>query len=214
MNAEEYKNSLLGYKVGIKWKDGEQQIYEIVNENEKDIMNKKISINTEFAKSLNNKKVGDVVEFISNNIKNCYTIIALENIKLSDCITARNLTKLYHYTSLENIKSIFTYGLLNVNTLKENNIDFLGNDKLRLDKKNDCISCSLEYPNNKLLWTNIYNYSRRYCLLEIDINILKERKSFCCYTNAARFSGDLIMPIGNIDELFSGERKLGMAFLT
>ena len=116
------------------------------------------------------------------------------------------INKIYHFTSVENISNILKYGLLSRTQLYFNGIKHNINDEQRFDNHLDCISCSLEYPNFRLLYKNKVNLGTKYCLVEIDIEILRNQYSVCSKTNAARNAGRDIMPITYLEKLFEEPR--------
>ena len=109
---------LVGYKFGIIW-DGEDGISncEIVDGKGK-LTNGLVGIDTDFAKSLMGRNEGDKVEFVVGNIRNKYTIKQISCPSVFEVCKIRKITKLIHFTPIENLNSILNYGLLSVNLLK------------------------------------------------------------------------------------------------
>lgn len=216
MDTNEIIVNPIGCKVEVQWQDGDIEKFEIVSEDSKCDGESKISYDSQFGQSLIGKTHGDTVKFNVGKNVNVYKILSLQlspnqNKYIKDpierCIAVHNLTKLYHFTSVKNLASIMRRGILSREVLEKWNIKHIANDDLRLDNRPRFISCSVEYPNNTLLWSynpfGVYDF----CLLEIDIQALRDSKwALCCRCNAAKRAGSLIQPIEKIEELFGGER--------
>ena len=115
-------------------------------------------------------------------------------------IQRRNITRVCHFTRLENMKSIYHHGILSTRTLQLRSHsgateNFLQNDDKRLDN-NFGISCSVQFPNIKLLrkWMD-YTYSQSsWVILNINPGVLSENGAVnrFCETNAATNKGSLV----------------------
>lgn len=198
---------LVGYKFGIIW-DGEDGIsnYEIVDGKGK-LTNGLVGIDTDFAKSLMGRNEGDKVEFVVGNIRNKYTIKQISCPSVFEVCKIRKITKLIHFTPIENLNSILNYGLLSVNLLKSKNIRYNYNDKERIDRHLDYISCSIEFPNGSMLNYCLNFHKYHYAILEIDIDVLNHKFAKCCSVNAARANGYYIESIDKFNYLFEGDRS-------
>lgn len=216
MDTNEIIINPIGCKVEVQWQDGEIETFEIVSEDSQCDRGSKISYDSPFGQSLIGKMQGDTVKFnVGKNI-NVYKILSLQlslNQKqyikdpIERCIAIHNLTKLYHFTSVRNLASIMRRGILSREVLGKWNIWHIANDDLRLDNRPKFISCSIEYPNNTLLWSYNPFGVDDFCMLEIDIQALRDSKwALCCRCNAAKRAGSLIQPIEKIEELFEGAR--------
>jgi len=77
----------------------------------------------------------------------------LEKSKIEDIIRRRNLNKLYHFTSMENFKSIIRHGIAGKNFLTKNGIEFQITDNSSLQFLKDAIFFSLSNPNDYMRYT-------------------------------------------------------------
>lgn len=199
-------NALVGWKFKIQWSDGDIEDFYIVEENTTNTDLYNIQCISKFAQELNQAEPHKEHSYKVDDIEYKFTILELVNDNVEKIIQDRNLTKIYHFTPIENIPNILKYGLLSRLQLSNNNINHIINDEQRFDNHSDCISCSLEHPNFKLLYKNKMNLNRKYCLIEIDISILKNQYSVCSKTNAAKNAGRDIMPIFYLEKLFEEPR--------
>ena len=221
MSTNETIINPLGCKIKIQWlDDGTIQEFKIVDT--KTANEGEVSCDTAFALSLKNRKQGDIGSFSVNNNINRYTILEVqlgpnqtEHIanSVERCITERNITKLYHFTAVENLPSILKHGILSRSNMDNRGIKYSANDNLRLDNRPYLISCSIEHPNNSLLWKYKYESGKDFCLLELDIQLLieigKEMDSptRCSIANAAKRKGSSLLRISDIEYLFGGIRN-------
>ena len=219
MSTNEVIINPLGCKVKIQWQDGIVEEFKVV---ERSFHNKEgeVSCDTEFAMSLINHKQGDRISFPVNNPINHYTLLEVQlgsnkriiTNPVERCVVDRGLTKLYHFTAVENLPSILRYGILSRSNMDNRGIKYLANDNLRLDNRPYLISCSIEYPNNTLLWKYKYESGKDFCLIELDIQLLieigKEKNSpaRCSTANAAKRNGSSLLRISDIEYLFEGAR--------
>lgn len=193
---------LEGYKFGVVW-EGESKTEEftIVASNA-DISKNEVNINTGFAKSIIGKNKGDIC--ISNQSKFQIKYIICPN--FAELCKKRNIKYLYHFSAIENVDSIMKYGILSVNKLKNNNIKYDFNDNERYDKRYNCISCSVEFPNGILLNNFKNKFNKKYVIFRINIDVLNYKYALCCPTNAATCKGDYIVGIDKFVKLYEGER--------
>lgn len=99
----------------------------------------------------------------------------------------RKIKYLVHFTNIKNLQSILENSLCPVSYLKTNKINYINNDTQRLDKKLDCISLSIEYPNSYMLKT--YMNKNRFCLLILNaqkVLLYNNCTKYYLYCNAAR----------------------------
>jgi hypothetical protein len=80
---------------------------------------------------------------------------------------AREIKNLYHFTSIENLESIFTYGFLGRNTLEERNLKYFPSDYSRDEPIKDGICFSISHPNQYMMLQKISN-GRKLVLLELE----------------------------------------------
>lgn len=101
----------------------------------------------------------------------------------------RGVKYLYHFTRISNLQSILDYGVLPINDLQAANIKYLKNDPLRNDDNLNATSISVSFPNHKLFYKFRKSKStpeNRWCVLEIDVEVLNEVAYKCYKHNAAR----------------------------
>lgn len=128
-----------------------------------------------------------------------YQFRSKEDSKIDIQKTIQNLgiTKLIHFTSEDNIKSIEEHGILPRKSLIDSKIDFDYNDEQRLDNNLDAICLSVQIPNQHLLDEFVKRYpDKKYKILEINPSILYDVKKdnqfvkriFCDYNAASRYA--------------------------
>ncbi|MEF3091730.1 DarT ssDNA thymidine ADP-ribosyltransferase family protein [Raoultella scottii] len=71
-------------------------------------------------------------------------------------VKRRNISSLYHFTHLDNLKGIFSLGIMTRQQIENAGYSFHYNDELRLDGVRDSISLSVGHINSKML----YKYSQ------------------------------------------------------
>lgn len=64
----------------------------------------------------------------------------------------RGVGKIVHFTKVDNLESIFEYGIRSVEQLDLLSIDYLNSDLYRLDGKLNGISTSISFPNYKMFY--------------------------------------------------------------
>lgn len=124
----------------------------------------------------------------------------------------RGVDSFVHFTSLDNLDSIFEHGLLPRSVLDADSIGYQPNDQLRLDGLNH-VNLSVTHPNIRFFYKVRKTYpDRYYVVLSIRPEILlaytgdsgNPRYSFS-NTNAA---SNRAMSC-NVEQLFSGQRPIG-----
>lgn len=88
----------------------------------------------------------------------------------------RNISKLVHFTKVDNLENIFENGILSRNILDSNNIEYSYSDPNRLDGKLDYISNSISFPNYKMFYPKRQeDLSVKWAILSIDSSILIDK---------------------------------------
>jgi len=72
-------------------------------------------------------------------------------------LAARNITRLYHFTSIKNLASIVSNGFLGRESLKNRELDFTISDNLRNEPILDGVCFSISEPNNLMVAKKILN---------------------------------------------------------
>lgn len=129
-----------------------------------------------------------------------------------DYLRGRGVSRFVHFTSLDNLESILTKGLIPRHMLDKEAVSYHANDQLRLDGS-DHVNLSITHPNIKLFYKIRKAYpGRYYVVLSIRPDILlayagdggRPRYSFF-NTNAA---SNRAMSCA-VEQLFSGQRPVG-----
>lgn len=100
----------------------------------------------------------------------------------------RNITTLLHFTDRQNLFNILNYGLLSREILDNLQWTYNCNDKIRLDRRLDCVSLSISVINKDLIDSFIKNNKLKECVvIEIDATMLyrENNERIYCQTNAA-----------------------------
>jgi hypothetical protein len=97
----------------------------------------------------------------------------------------RGITKLYHFTPLDNVASILRNGLASQSLLRHHDIPFLAPDRQRLDNRLDALSLSIHSVNKALLIAYVARSGGDWAILEIDASVLWTHACRFCWTNAA-----------------------------
>ncbi len=109
--------------------------------------------------------------------------------KIKEIIMNRKIEYLVHFTRIENLSSILKIGLYSVSEQLKNNIHSIRNDEQRIDKKLDCTSCSVMFPNFKLFSSfRKYNSPKSkwvVILLDKDVLFSPDNIKYFCQKNAA-----------------------------
>jgi hypothetical protein len=94
---------------------------------------------------------------------------------LDRLLQARGIEKFYHFTSIENLESIFQHGFLGRNSLEDKNLEYSASDYSRDEPINNGICFSISRPNEYMLLHKISN-GRKLVLLELE-NVLDAMRS-------------------------------------
>jgi len=90
-----------------------------------------------------------------------------------------------HFTRVENLPSILTYGLLSRKTLDSMDIEYVFNDGQRIDRYYDAICTSISFPNYKMFYRYRINDPQNWAVLLLDVSLLWELDCAFCQENAA-----------------------------
>lgn len=110
------------------------------------------------------------------------------NSKILDIVNKRKIEKLIHFTNIKNLKSVLQIGICTRRYLRENEIKYEYNDKHRKDRRRDCSSFSIEYPNNFYLSSLMKKEpTNRFCIIVLDAKKLLPNllDKYYVYCNAA-----------------------------
>lgn len=124
-----------------------------------------------------------------------------------DILTARGVTRLCHFTKLQNLTHIISEdGILASSSIRQDTKNV--NDIARYDGELDFVCCSVQYPNSwfleKTMKNNPDKIFREWVVLYIDLNILNNKKAKFCPCNASKKKGYYIDEnMDNIDSIFA-----------
>lgn len=113
-----------------------------------------------------------------------------------DELTARGVTRLCHFTKLQNLTHIFasTDGIVASNAIQQDTKHV--NDSARYDGEADHVCCTVEYPNSwflgKAIQSNSDTVFREWVVLCIGLDVLLHRSAKFCGCNASRARGQYI----------------------
>ncbi|WP_085992160.1 DarT ssDNA thymidine ADP-ribosyltransferase family protein [Oceanobacillus senegalensis] len=107
----------------------------------------------------------------------------------------RDITTLVHFTRIENLSSIFSNGLLPIDSLSQRRLNYINNDEYRLDNCLDANCVSIQFPNYQMFYKyRDKNQDIDWVVLGIKKKILWEKDCAFCVENAA--SGKVVsMPL-------------------
>lgn len=116
-----------------------------------------------------------------------YFLTMSQKMEILEFIIQRKIKKLIHFTNIQNLNNILTFGILPRNILDAKQIIYKCTDKERFDGRQDCTCLSIEYPNFKMLHYKKYNSENIYVMIVLDaISILlNDLKKYYVYINAA-----------------------------
>ena len=196
---------LLGLEIGVLWDDEETITKYTFKKENASIDKNEVNIFSQFAQAIANKNVGEKVK-INDGAE--FKIMYIRNASdIKQFLDQREIKNLYHFTCVENLKSILSLGILSKSKLEDRNMRFISNDTQRLEQRYDYISCSISYPNIKLLNAYKNRLNARYAIIEIDANVILDKVAMCSPCNAATYNGYNVKDIGGINELFTGYRE-------
>lgn len=121
---------------------------------------------------------------------------------LKEDILKREINHLIHFTNIKNLPSILSNGILSIQDLQKDSLNYLNNDCLRLDGYPNSISLSVSFPNYSMLSKyRLYSEKpQRMAIILIDPSILWELDCAFYPTNAANgiFSNTNISSLKNL----------------
>ena len=101
--------------------------------------------------------------------------------------TERGITKLFHFTRIENLRSILREGLLSRETLDTRGQQYCFNDEYRLEGHKNAVCLSISFPNYKLFYKYRVESGNhiQWIVLHIDAKVLWRLDCAFFHTNAA-----------------------------
>ena len=114
---------------------------------------------------------------------------------LKDIANRQKIPFFCHFTHISNVPSILKYGLCAVDILKKNNMQYHGNDPLRIDGYTQYNCLSIGFPNDTL-FSNFRIRNRSticdWVIFLIKPSILWQLNSRFCITNSAKAYGKYV----------------------
>jgi hypothetical protein len=132
-------------------------------------------------------------------------------VKLADCkeiLESRGIEYLCHFTCTESLKGILEYGIQPKRWLNENDVDinFLRQDSIHYEGNEDATSFSIEFPNYKMLWRLMCDYSDvDFVVIVVDIKEIGDLEFDCYSKNASYGYGSSLC--NDFEELFQLENR-------
>jgi hypothetical protein len=106
---------------------------------------------------------------------------------MHNIIKKRNIKRLFHFTQIANVVTILKNGIIPQET--KTDYPLLVTDKKRLDRRLDCVSVSLSFPNAKMFYP-IRRYRNPYstwCVISLSADILTDLPCLFFPGNAAAY---------------------------
>ena len=101
-------------------------------------------------------------------------------------IFKKGINNLYHFTNVENLKSIIQNGIIPRATLINEGIKSCYNDNNRYDNCLDAVCMSIEFPNYRMFYKiRCANPTAKWVVLGVNPSVLYECKCAFCWTNAS-----------------------------
>ena len=99
----------------------------------------------------------------------------------------KEISKLVHFTKVDNLENILEYGIFSVELLNILSIGYIPSDNNRLDGKLEFISTSISFPNYKMFYKKRSDdYNTRWAVITIDPKVIIDKLDSEFYsTNAA-----------------------------
>ena len=144
------------------------------------------------------KRIDDIKN--AHQIKNKLSLAAKQEAnKLKEIIESRGIDRLVHFTSIDNLQSIYNNGIVSRKKLDELNIKYDSNDDKRLDNHEECFSLSIQNPNNFLLNKFKKDFpNKKYVIILLDPALLYEitnksgtelaKRYYCSYNAASKMA--------------------------
>jgi hypothetical protein len=105
---------------------------------------------------------------------------------IQQAVKARKIDYVWHFTRLQNLHRILTYGLQSRASLDASGADFEFNDEYRFDYQREAICCSLGHPNYKMFYKlRQEKPGIEWVVLGIAPSVLWEKDCAFCVENAA-----------------------------
>jgi hypothetical protein len=122
-------------------------------------------------------------------------------------VSRRNIRRVVHFTKVQNLPSIFRYGLMPKDFLEEAGVPYSHNDETRADGHTDASCLSICTPNYKIFHTyRAKDDSQKWAVLSFKTDILWEKMCAFSYRNTDSSEISMIP----IEDRIEPEAFLGM----
>jgi hypothetical protein len=105
--------------------------------------------------------------------------------KVRDIAITKGIKSLYHFTPARNAASILSHGLVSRQILDDHGVEFYVTDAVRLDRRLDAISLSIQSINVEMFRRKMREIAGDWLILELDASVLWTHNCRFCWTNAA-----------------------------
>jgi predicted Zn finger-like uncharacterized protein len=106
--------------------------------------------------------------------------------RIIEIVSERKIKSLYHFTRVENLTNILEHGL--VPRDPQPDFQILITDHDRFDRRYDCVSLSISFPNNKMFYRAKERYPEdEWCVITVAPEILSGTACLFFRTNAASY---------------------------
>ena len=120
-----------------------------------------------------------------------YYLCRLKYIRMT-ILRKKSISRLVHFTPINNLESILENGMLSRNSLDEQGLKYHYSDDIRLDGKLDYICNSISFPNYKMFFSKRkQNQNIQWAVLSIDSEILIDKFDTEFYRKNAASSDSL-----------------------
>lgn len=123
----------------------------------------------------------------TNTINAPASLVQDNKSQIKNFIVSKNIQSLFHFTRLENVKSILENGLVPRHPAPP--FPILSTDEERFDRRLDCVCLSISFPNYKMFYQIRKNRfpSSTWCVLSLKPDILFDLPCLFFSQNAARY---------------------------
>ena len=100
----------------------------------------------------------------------------------------QGVTELVHFTPAQNLRSIFTHGLLPRKTLEQKGMPYQWTDPTRRDRRPECNCLSISFPNSPMFCSRLHDHRGwSWVVLSIDPGVLRDMDEFCICNASSEF---------------------------
>lgn len=119
---------------------------------------------------------------------------------LAQQLAQRGITRLVHFTRLENLPSILRHGLLPRQDLDRRRLPYHYNDAVRLDGRLDTLCTTVSFPNYRMFYTLRQKQHAHWIVLQLDARLLLDKPALFLPGNAACWHYQAALQAGDCSE--------------